>query len=496
MQRRSFAVLLLAMVMALVLAACGGAPAAQPTTAPAEPPTAAAEQPTQAPAATEAAPAATEAPAATAAATTAPAAGATEAPATSGADDFRVSDSGFQGTLSYWVLGFTPGNQFATPMEQAVAKFEEANPGIDVEIIGYPPNDEGFTKLNTAVQSGQGVDVLRLPSDRLLAFAADGLVAPIDDYLTEADKADYYANVLDRVRVTDDGMAYAWPLWVVPMGMYLNTDVFAERGVELPPKDWNWDQFVETAKQLTFTRDNGEQVYGWAGFVDPGVVNTWGLFMNQAESVRPLIDDNTKFGLDTPEAIAGIQRYADLALVHKVTPPDFGSMADADIKGGFTNKQIAMIVDATGPAAQFKADGVNYEIYPIPTVEGGAPITVGAVGLVAVVETDDQARKDAAMDLARYLTSPAVQEDVPPSDTAPVGFYLAPGARQSVEVAPPLDQFLPFVEYMYVTPIIRPWSEFTRLVHPALQNVIFGEQTAEEAMTEIAPDVNELLAEE
>ncbi len=485
MHRRLSVALLLALVSTLLLAACGGAPAAQPTSPPAEPTAApAAEQPTQAPAATEA-PAATAAPAAPAA---------TEAPAAGAEDDIRVSSSGYQGTLSYWVLGFTPGNQFATPMEQAVAKFEEANPGIDVELIGYPPNDEGFTKLNTAVQGGQGVDVLRLPSDRLLAFAAEGLVAPIDDYMTEADKADYYPNVLDRVRVTGDGMAYAWPLWVVPMGMYLNTDVFAEKGVALPPKDWTWDQFVETAKALTFTRENGEQVYGWAGFVDPGVVNTWGLFMNESDSVLPLVEENTKFGLDTPEATAAIQRYADLALVHKVTPPDFGAMADADVKGGFTNKQIAMIVDATGPAAQFRADGVNFEIYPIPSVNGNT-VTVGAVGLIAVVETDDAARKQAGMDLARYLTSAAVQEDVPPSETAPVGFYLAPGARQSVQVAPPLDNFLPLVEYMYVTPIIRPWSEFTRLVHPALQNVIFGEQTAEEAMTEIAPDVNELLAE-
>jgi multiple sugar transport system substrate-binding protein len=493
MKRGTFA--LLFALLALVLAACGGAPAAQPTSAPAEPTAApaATEAPTAAAAATEA-PAATEA--ATEAATTAPAAteAATTAPA-AGEDDLRVSDSGFQGTLSYWVLGFTPGNQFATPMEQAVAKFEEANPGIDVELIGYPPNDEGFTKLNTAVQSGQGVDVLRLPSDRLLAFAAEGLVAPIDDYMTEADIADYYPNVLDRVRVTDDGMAYAWPLWVVPMGMYLNTDVFEERGVELPPQDWTWEQFVDTAKQLTFARDNGEQVYGWAGFVDPGVVNTWGLFMNESPDIQPLVENNTKFGLDTPEATAAIQRYADLALVHKVTPPDFGAMADADVKGGFTTGQIAMIVDATGPAAQFKADGVNFEIYPIPSVNGNTT-TVGAVGLIAVVETDDEARKQAGMDLARYLTSSAVQEDVPPSDTAPVGFYLAPGARASVQVAEPLDQFLPFVEYMYVTPIIKPWSEFTRLVHPALQNVIFGEQTAEEAMTGIAPDVNELLADQ
>lgn len=481
MKHRSPAILLLALVAALVLAACGGTPAAQPTTAPAEPPTAApaAEQPTQAPAATAAAPAA---PAATEA---------TAAPAAS-EGDIRTSSSGFSGMLSYWVLGFTPGNQFAIPMERAVAKFMEANPEIKVEIIGYPPNDEGFTKLNTAVQSGQGVDVLRLPSDRLLAFVAEDLVAPAEDFMSEEDKADYYPNVLDVVRL-EDNKAMAWPLWVVPMGMYLNKDVFEEQGVAMPPKDWTWEQFVETAKQLTFARANGEQVYGFSGFIDPGVVNTWGLFMNEDPSVRPVVDG--KFGFDSATATAAIQRYADLALVEKVTPPDFGAMADADIKGGFTNKQIAMIVDATGPAAQFQKDGVNFEIYPIPTVNGNN-VTIGAVGLIAVVKTDDQARLQAGMDLARYLTSAAVQEDVPPGADTPVGFYLAPGARQSVEVAPPLDNFLPVVEYMYVTPILQNWSQLTRIVHPALQNVIFGQVTAEEAMQQIAPEINELLAEE
>ncbi len=407
--------------------------------------------------------------------------------------DIRVSTSGYEGVLNYWVLGYTPGNQFAVPMEVAVAAFEEANPGIDVELIGYPPNDEGFTALNLAVQTGQGVDVLRLPSDRLLAFVSEGLIAPAEDYMTEEDLADFYPNVLDVVRLQDN-KAMAWPLWVVPMGMYLNVDVFAERGVELPSEEWTWEEFVDVAKQLTFTRDNGEQVYGWAGFVDPGVINTWALFMNGGTDIAPVVDG--QFGFDTPTAIESIQRYANLALVEGVTPPDFGAMADADVKGGFTNGQLAMIIDATGPAAQFRADGVNFEIYPIPTVGDNETVTAGAVGLIAVVQQDDEARVAAAMDLARYLTSAAVQEDVPPSENHPVGFYLAPGARASVQVAPPLDEFLPFLPYMYVTPILESWSEITRIIHPALQNVIFGEATAEEAMTAIAPEINALLAEE
>jgi multiple sugar transport system substrate-binding protein len=501
--KSKFSALALLALLVPILAACGGgsatttqptaAPAAEATAAPAAEATAApAAEATAAPAAeTTAAPAA-EATAAPAAEATAPADTGRATTDTTAAGDLRVSKSGYQGTLSYWVLGYTPGNQFAIPMERAVAKFMEANPDIKVEIVGYPPNDEGFTKLSTALQSGEGVDVLRLPSDRLLAFVADDLIAPIDDFMTDDDKADIYPAALDTVRL-QDGKAFAWPLWVVPMGMYLNTDVFQEKGVALPPKDWTWDQFVDTAKQVTFTRANGEQVYGFSGFVDPGVINTWGLFMNQDPSVRPVTDDG-KFGFDTPEAAAGLQRYADLALTHKVTPPDFGSQKDADVKGGFTNKQYAMIVDATGPAAQFKADGVNFEIYPLPTYNGNQ-ITVGAIGLIAVAKTDDQAKLHAAMDLGRYLTSAAVQEDVPPGPDTPTGFYLAPGARKSVQVAPPLDKFVPTVQYMWVTPILKNWAQLTRLIHPQLQNIIFGKAKPDEAMKQIADEANQLISE-
>ena len=90
----------------------------------------------------------------------------------------RQSTSGYEGDLNLWVLGYTPGNQFANPFDLAVAQFEADNPGINVEITGYPPNQEGFTKLVTAIQSGQGVDIFRLPADILPQLVQDDLVAP------------------------------------------------------------------------------------------------------------------------------------------------------------------------------------------------------------------------------------------------------------------------------------------------------------------------------
>jgi multiple sugar transport system substrate-binding protein len=186
MKRQSFTLLLLATLMALVLSACGGgapqapeAPAESPTTAPAT------DQPTDAPTAAES-PAATAVPAAT-------------SPATSA--------SGFTGTLQFWVLGYQPGggNRTGELMDAAVGAFMAANPDITVEITGYSGDQAGFTKLTQTVQGGQAVDVFRLPSDVLPLLVKDELVASIDEFLTEEDRADIYPNQLQAV--SNDGQA-------------------------------------------------------------------------------------------------------------------------------------------------------------------------------------------------------------------------------------------------------------------------------------------------
>jgi multiple sugar transport system substrate-binding protein len=485
--------------LAMVLAACGvqatpTTPPPAPTTAPAAPqptptkPPAPAPTNTAAPAPTTApaAPAATTAPAATVAPTSPP-----PPPRTAKGGPVRKSTSGYKGKLDLWVLGYTPGNAFATPFDNAVAQFMVDNPDIKVDVTGYPPNDEGFAKLTTALQSGQGIDLLRLPSDRLPGFVRDDLIEPIDAYMTDADKADILSNVLDVVRLKD-GKAFAWPLWVVPMGIYLNKDVFAEAKVDMPSKNWTWDQFVDVAKKTTFKRANGEQVYGFSGFVDPGVVNTWALWMSEDESVRPVGKDG-KFGFNTAAAYKGLQRMADLANVHKVTPPDFGSLKDSDVKGGLQNKQYAMVVDATGFSPTLVGAKVNFDIYHHPSVNGKR-ITVGAVGLIAIAKVKDEVKRKAAMDLARYCTSGEVQEDVPPGSNVTTGFYLAPGARKSVKVVAPLDIFNPMLPDMYATPLISEWAKLTRLIHPEYQNILFGKAKPEEAMKRIAAEADKLIA--
>ena len=371
-------------------------------------------------------------------------------------------------------------------MDAAVAAFMEANPNIQVEITGYTGDQAGFTKLTQAVQGGQSVDVFRLPSDVLPLLVRDGLVASIDNYLTEDDKADIFPNLIEAVQI--DGQAYAWPLWVPPVGMYLNLDVFEERGVEPPGEDWTYDEFVEIAQELTFTRENGEEVYGYTALVDPGVVNSWPFILS--DGALPLSEDNTEYTFNSPEGISGLTKLTDLALVHQVTPPDFGAQTGEDIQTGFKDRKVyAMYSEPSGASSGYAADGLNFDVIPMPIGDSGEPVTAGGIGFISVAATDDEAKLQAAMDLARYLTSDQVAADVE-------GFYLAPGSRASITVDDPISKFEPFVPNTYITPMIAEWPQIRTIIHPQIQNAIFGEITPEEAFSQPAEEINGILADE
>ncbi|MEM8532941.1 MAG: sugar ABC transporter substrate-binding protein [Chloroflexota bacterium] len=504
MKRTHFALVLLFALLLPIFAACG-APAEETTTEPAEEAAEPAEEATEGE--TEPAEDATEGEAEPAEEGDAedategdaeegdaePAEDATEGdaePAEEGmtSDNLAVSSSTYEGTLQYWVLGYQPGggNRTGELMDAAVAAFMEANPNIQVEITGYTGDQAGFTKLTQAVQGGQSVDVFRLPSDVLPLLVQDELVAPIDDYLTEDDQADIFPNLIEAVQI--DGQAYAWPLWVPPVGMYLNLDVFEERGVEPPSEGWTYDEFVEIAKELTFTRENGEEVFGYTALVDPGVVNAWPFILS--DGALPLSEDNAQYTFDSPEAISGLTKLTDLALVHEVTPPDFGAQTGEDIQTGFKDRKVfAMYSEPSGASSGYATDGVNFDVIPMPTGDSGEPITAGGIGFISVAATEDEEKLQASMDLARYLTSDQVAADVE-------GFYLAPGSRASITVDDPISKFEPFVPNTYITPMIAEWPQIRTIIHPQIQNAIFGEITPEEALTQPAEEINGILADE
>jgi multiple sugar transport system substrate-binding protein len=149
--------------------------------------------------------------------------------------------------IHFYQRGYVAGGSAAstTLTDAAIAAFARRHPEIQVVTIGLPWTQEGDLKMRAALINRRRIDVFRVTNDQLPDYipASGGrLLAPIDDYLTEADRADISPGAMEAV--TFDGRAMAWPLWSTALSLIANAELLAERGIE-PPADrpWTWEEF-------------------------------------------------------------------------------------------------------------------------------------------------------------------------------------------------------------------------------------------------------------
>ncbi|MCL4488600.1 MAG: extracellular solute-binding protein [Chloroflexi bacterium] len=393
-------------------------------------------------------------------------------------------------TITFYQRGYVAGGNDATAIttDKAVEIFQKNNPNVKIQVVGIPWTAEGDTKLEAALAAKSGINVFRVTSPNLPRYAKQGVLSNIDPYLTDEDKKDFYPSGFDVARV--DGKIWAWPLWVTAITNFANTDIFKERGVALPTMDkpWTWDQFVEAAKKLTFKRADGTQVYGFTASSKWGAVEYYPLLY--IDGGRILSPDGTKFVENQPEGISALQKLADLALVDKVTPPDFGTVDQAGVRAQFKDrKTVAILMSTPGFIPDLEKENFPLAVIPPPMGAMNKLVTNGAFGLYAVVNTGDADTLKAAHQFAKYLTGSQVAKDVP-------GYQLAPGLRKSntgYSTNANRAVVAKMVEYgVYEAPVATS-AELGNNYGAALQAIILGKKTPKQAMDEIAPEYQKEL---
>lgn len=379
-------------------------------------------------------------------------------------------------TIHLFQRGYLRGSEgLATRLtDAAVAAFHERRPDVAVKVVGVPWGRHGDLKLRTALLARRRIDCFRLAHDQLPAFIPrEGrLLAPADPWLTDADRADFGAAALEAV--TRDGHVMAWPLWSTAISLLAAPEALENAGLH-PPVDrpWTWAEFVAALEALRatgiqpLTAASRPPLFEWRPLL---VTHCGPLFTAEApreDGGLPLAQ-----GLaDALERVHTLHRGGLLA-------PTFGGETIQDVRRMFAERRVAMILSSPGLIAEFTRTNVAFRILPVPVGELGRPITTGAFGCFAVVESGDRARVAAAHELARYLTSRTIAAEVE-------GWYLAPPVRRGVDAFyagtpyAPLRAILPTAHYT-VPPVSAGFMQ-TVLI-PQLQAAALGEVRADRAL--------------
>jgi raffinose/stachyose/melibiose transport system substrate-binding protein len=148
-----------------------------------------------------------------------------------GTDAGGGSDEGGDVVLTFWHNSTTgPGQEY---WDSTVAAFEDANPGVTVEVQSVQ-NEDMDGRLQTALNSGDAPDIFMARGGGKLAdVVSAGQVMDITDGITDDVAAAIGEGALSAFTI--DGGLYGMPTAVLPGGLYYSQDLFEQAGISETP---------------------------------------------------------------------------------------------------------------------------------------------------------------------------------------------------------------------------------------------------------------------
>lgn len=256
-------------------------------------------------------------------------------------------------------------------VEAQLDLFKDVNPNAEVSVVTI----EFFPEKNVVMlASGAGPDVFWVNNDHVTFWAARDALTQLDDYMDrdKVDRSDFIEPVQQEI-YTYQGKTFSIVESVAAYHFVVNTGMFEDAGVELPPHDytdpaWTYDRLLEKATALTKRSDSGpaEQfgVYFGNGFWgNASVLWSFGTqFMDDIETP-------TKVTFGSPETVEGHQWLVDLRVKHQVSASvaeEQGIPADTQ----FSTGKLAMFATGgwTWPFLSQPeiTDRIKWEVYPLP----------------------------------------------------------------------------------------------------------------------------------
>ncbi|MFM9441873.1 ABC transporter substrate-binding protein [Streptomyces acidiscabies] len=148
----------------------------------------------------------------------------------------------------------------AARTEKAVALFEKANPGIDIQ-TSFSGYDAYKQKLATQAAGGDAPDVMQLDYRQIDQYADGGVLLDLGKERAALRTSEIDPGLLATGRVDD--VQYAIPQGRGTETVAYDVKTWTESGVPLPQGPWTWEQWADTMREL-------KKATGKPGATDPG----------------------------------------------------------------------------------------------------------------------------------------------------------------------------------------------------------------------------------
>lgn len=387
---------------------------------------------------------------------------------------------------------------------ELIPEFEDLT-GINVELdqVAYQRlNDAQMLEMS---QAEGDYDLIAAVVMWKLEYAAAGLVQSLEPFF-EAEglnMPDYNFDDLVDAYVENTGMVggdkpylggpgaelYGVPLGAETSLLAYREDLFDEYNVDVP------ETYEEVEEVARFFAEEVDDVYGLAMRGASGHQATHAWLLHASPFGASVFDDNWEPIVDSQESIDTLEFMKTMI---EYGPPGMSSFGQDEEFNAFLQGDTAMYLDASviaGPASDPDVtpyhDDIAFARHP-----AGPETALSQTGGFGLMIPSNARNPEAAFLLLQWLTSPEIERRGVEMGAGPV--------RHSTVEDPEMQERFPYLAVMeeqleFATadwrPIIPEWGEINENLGIAINEVLTGDKEPEEAMSEVAPRIRDIMEE-
>lgn len=381
-------------------------------------------------------------------------------------------------------------------LNKVIKEWQPTNPDILVK-LEHTAYSSYISKILTRIAGGAAPDIVFATVDTFVDFYTKDAFLDLRPYIendSDFNLKNFFPSIVKRFAV-DEGI-YCIPRDVAPFAcVYYNKDLFDANGIPYPQDNWNWDDLLKTAQQLTQTDKMGRVTqYGfftwaWINFV-----------YSNGGSLVDNVRNPTTLTLDQPAAINALQFVVDLTNKYKVSPSQ-----NALRNLGMGTQQLFM----TGKLAMYgsgiwetpifrKISSFDWDVAMFPKgPEGKRAFGTGGSGY-SILKTSKH--PDAAWEVVKCLSGGLGQEIMAEEGLAqPANQRIADGPYWAMSEKAPLNKKMlnAAMDHVKYFPFHENWRRINdSIIGPEFDLMFNGQLSPEEAVANIKPSADKLLQRE
>jgi multiple sugar transport system substrate-binding protein len=403
----------------------------------------------------------------------------------SGGGGGSSESSGKKVEIEWW---HGQNNRVAKVLDEMIDEFEESHPNIVVsKDSGGVNSDRMLQKVTAGLQADDYPDIAYIFGSDLATLAKGEQLANLTE-ATEDGEIDWNNFVKPaQEAATVNGEVRAFPSLVDNLAVVYNKKIFKEEGVEPPPEEMSWEEFLKIAEEVN------DPSKGIAGFAWPGTGDedtTWRIWPLVWQKGGEVInEDGTGVGFEGEPGEAALQVVQEAAEAGTVYID--GTAGSERMQQLFNSEKLAMNI--TGPWAlpEYVEAGVEYGVVLLPSFTS-EHTTISGPDTWAIFDNGEE-REKAAIEFMDWFAEPEQQlKWISYSGSLPLtkDVSKAKGYAKYEKSLPELKAFIENTKNAKTRPTVSTYPVISAAIGKGIAEVLYKKADAKQALESSVSEAN------